>query len=443
MQDISIIMPVYNASMFLEETVNSILMQTYSNFELICINDASMDNTIEILREFQKKDERIQIIENEKRLGAAGSRNKGIDVAQGRYITFLDGDDIFEEEMLELAYNKIEETNADIVVYEYMHVDSKKIYEKRHIYHTDNFKKQFTEQTFSIQDFDPIAYTKWSASPCNKLYRLRTIKENKLKFQSLSSANDVYFVEMVLLLSSRIIALDSEKVMVYARDHNTSTRISFNRDPRCVYYAMKEVGNALIERDCFEALGEYYYLKTFYYLCGAILKTKGEEDKRLFYEFLHNEGVKELISINRKTYEKCDNDIHELFQKFITLEFDTKWFLYENTLTYYLYKKSDRIKNLFIYYKNKKRILWGAGEYGKVFLKFINDNCLTISAVVDISIKKQGTSIEGYIVENPLNSVDDDSVVFTTSYSVSREVEKVLNNKKVLLIDIGQLLGKD
>ena len=103
---ISIIMPLYNAAKYLEESINSIRKQTFEDFELICMNDASTDDTLEILRHFRKNDARIKIFSNEERKGAAFSRNRGMKEAGGTYLSFLDGDDIFEEEISGIPSNR-------------------------------------------------------------------------------------------------------------------------------------------------------------------------------------------------------------------------------------------------------------------------------------------------------------------------------------------------
>ena len=91
---ISVIMPVYNSEKYLREAINSILCQTFKDFELIIINDGSADNSRSIIQEFQKQDTRIKLIENEKNLGISRSLNLGIDHAVGKYIARMDSDDI-------------------------------------------------------------------------------------------------------------------------------------------------------------------------------------------------------------------------------------------------------------------------------------------------------------------------------------------------------------
>jgi len=143
MISISIIMPLYNAEKYLDEALRCIQRQTYKEYELICIDDASTYTTIDILRRFQSEDNRIRIFSNKERLGAARSRNIGVREAKGEYLSFLDGDDIFEEEMLEALYNVMKRQDVDIVIFEYQHVPSGCIYEKKIIQHSDKFREKY------------------------------------------------------------------------------------------------------------------------------------------------------------------------------------------------------------------------------------------------------------------------------------------------------------
>jgi len=99
---VSIITPVHNAYSHIEETIQSILKQTFTDWELILIDDYSSDMGIHILNKYEELDPRIHLFENPKNLGAAISRNKGIEMAKGRFIAFLDSDDLWEPNKLEL-----------------------------------------------------------------------------------------------------------------------------------------------------------------------------------------------------------------------------------------------------------------------------------------------------------------------------------------------------
>ena len=101
---ISIIMPVYNAEKFLDESVRSVLNQTFNDFEFIIVNDCSTDNSLNIIKGYLKKDKRIVLIKNKKNIGVAASRSKGLKIAKGKYIVVFDADDVCLKNRLELQY---------------------------------------------------------------------------------------------------------------------------------------------------------------------------------------------------------------------------------------------------------------------------------------------------------------------------------------------------
>ena len=100
-QKISIVVPVYNAEKFLDDTIQTVLDQTYLNWELLFVNDCSLDRSVEIIKKYLQQEGRIKLFTNARNSGAALSRNKGIDEAVGDYIAFLDADDLWEPTKLE------------------------------------------------------------------------------------------------------------------------------------------------------------------------------------------------------------------------------------------------------------------------------------------------------------------------------------------------------
>ena len=102
---VSVITASYNCAKFIEESIKSVLNQTYDNLELIIIDDCSTDNTEEIVNEYIKKDSRIKFYRLNNNSGAAVARNKGLDEATGRFIAFLDSDDIWDKQKLEKQIN--------------------------------------------------------------------------------------------------------------------------------------------------------------------------------------------------------------------------------------------------------------------------------------------------------------------------------------------------
>jgi glycosyltransferase involved in cell wall biosynthesis len=96
MTKVSIVTPLYNCSDYLEQTIQSILYQTYQNWEMIMVDDCSKDNSIEIAQKYVAQDNRIKLIKLEQNSGAAVARNIAIEESKGRYIAFLDADDIWK-----------------------------------------------------------------------------------------------------------------------------------------------------------------------------------------------------------------------------------------------------------------------------------------------------------------------------------------------------------
>ena len=112
---ISIIMPVYNTGNYLIESLESLRGQTFADFEIICVDDASSDpKTIQILNEYQEKESRLSVIHLSINVGAGEARNIGFLRAVGEYVIFLDADDIYCKDMLRKMYNKIVEEKADV-----------------------------------------------------------------------------------------------------------------------------------------------------------------------------------------------------------------------------------------------------------------------------------------------------------------------------------------
>lgn len=111
---VSIIVPVYNASEYLNKCLDSIIEQTFKKLEIILVNDGSTDNSIDIINEYAKKDKRIIIIDKENE-GVSIARNTGIKRSTGEYITFVDSDDYLEKDAIEKMYNIVTSKNVDIV----------------------------------------------------------------------------------------------------------------------------------------------------------------------------------------------------------------------------------------------------------------------------------------------------------------------------------------
>lgn len=121
MKKVSIVMPVYNAASTLDRCIGSILAQTYSEYEIICVDDGSKDNSLEILNNYAKKDSRIKVIASEHG-GTSHTRNVGLKHADGYYLEFIDADDDLDPQFIEKMVGLIEKTGSDLAICRYNHV---------------------------------------------------------------------------------------------------------------------------------------------------------------------------------------------------------------------------------------------------------------------------------------------------------------------------------
>lgn len=120
---VSIVTAVYNSEFFIESTIESVRHQTFTNWELILIDDCSTDNSVKLIKEMMAEDSRIKLLKNENNSGAAITRNRGIQIASGRYLSFLDSDDIWMPNFLERSLKFLKSNNTSFVFSSYERVD--------------------------------------------------------------------------------------------------------------------------------------------------------------------------------------------------------------------------------------------------------------------------------------------------------------------------------
>lgn len=444
MIETSVIMPLYNASRYLGEALQSILKQKYKDFELICINDASTDNTMDILYNHAQIDGRIKILTNEERMGAAYSRNRGIKEAVGDYVVFLDGDDIFDEELLELACQEIKRADADIVLYETQHVPTEQIYEKRFKVRSSKFIEKYCKDTFTPRECSPPIFLTWSVTTWSKLYKRSFICSNQIEFQSLSCCNDIYFGYMALLLADRVIMLSDRRVMVYVRDHHEISRISYSRDPMCAYYAMEKLANEIERRGLFEKLFRHYYCALYNLFVYTLKAEKIKEKSEDFYDFLKNEGIEKLTLLYKQKDLNLDDYIVNLLSKFEEFDSASEWYKYESSLSCRLEEKAREVIELIENYcDNGFRIaLWGAGIYGKAFLGFLKYHHVEIEAVIDQDENKWGQKICGYRIMRPEEIIGEIQVIIASSNQVYEDLVNKLKTKDINVVNILEIIGK-
>lgn len=194
---ISVIIPVYKVEKYLPECIDSIIKQDLEDIEIICINDGSPDNCLEILNKYKEKDSRITVIDQEN-LGVSAARNRGIEIAKGEYITFVDPDDWIDIDTYKLAYERAIKDNVDILSFG--------LSDNRNDIGCYNSVKE----TLYLNDSFDALFWNWHCINCwNKLYKKELVINSGVRFiENVNFSEDQCFNFMMFPLAKSIKILD-------------------------------------------------------------------------------------------------------------------------------------------------------------------------------------------------------------------------------------------
>lgn len=149
--EISVIIPVYNVESYLRECLDSLVNQTFEDTEIICVDDGSDDSSLDILKEYEAKDNRFKVFENSHE-GPSAARNTGLDNAGGKYIYFMDSDDFIEADALEKLYGIAEKNGTDIVMFKLINLDDETGERYPSDYYDMEYLKDFEGRVFAYDD---------------------------------------------------------------------------------------------------------------------------------------------------------------------------------------------------------------------------------------------------------------------------------------------------
>lgn len=258
MSMVSIVIPVYNTSKYLSECLNSLINQTYENLEIVCVDDESTDNSLDILKRYAGVDSRIKVYskKNDHKGGAASARNFGLEKATGKYIMFLDSDDFFEIDMIEKMVEKAEKNQAEIVICGAQDFDdiSQKVVGLNKKIEVDLAPNK---ECFSYQDCPKYIFQIAEFIAWNKLFSLKLIRSNNLFFESIPISDDQYLPALALVLAKRITIVD-EHFINYRINTGTSQVDSQARHPEAAYQATYSIVKRFKELGVYEAVKQSY-----------------------------------------------------------------------------------------------------------------------------------------------------------------------------------------
>ncbi len=303
---VSVIMPIYNAGEYLSRAIGDVLSQTLSDIELICIDDGSTDDSFDILEDLHQKDERITLI-SEKNFGPSVARNKGLSHASGKYIMFLDADDMFEPTLIESLYRIAERDNLDVAVigFDIFNDSQNKIFPATDepnaaIFHGGvvTSKNEHPDHILS----STTGYV-W-----NKLFRASFLRDKKLTFDpDLYVFEDVHFT-CCAMATAESVGMAPGK-LVHHRIYSEQSRATLFRK----YYGQVPVVYAKI-REFLMQRGMYIPLKKGYLnfsagRCYRIYNLLWNDGKERLWNLLHSQYCAELDWLN---HDKADFESMEV-----------------------------------------------------------------------------------------------------------------------------------
>ena len=292
---ITVVIPVYNAERTIEKCIDSLLSQSYKNIEIILINDCSTDGSLDICNNYIDKHSNIKVLSNRKNSGVSYTRNRGIDVAKGKYICFVDSDDYVEADYLEILYNIYQEYDLFPICGFVFHDEYSGGKPVEYCWSGGSEKVSLGE---AFRLYDELYLTAlW-----NKLFLNKIIKEKCIRFDTaLSMGEDIKFtVEYLLKLETEFVYVTDKMPYHYMKLNNTSLMADFAKG------GMKS-GEELL--DLIKSLVEKYNFKA-----DIIMQIEMENKKNtLIYFIMHD-----------KTYSKKEKiaKIREINPDFSNLDYN-------------------------------------------------------------------------------------------------------------------------
>ncbi len=352
MVKISVIIPVYNVSEFLEEAISSLLDQTFTDFELICVNDGSKDNSLEILNDFAKKDSRVIVIDKENG-GCGSARNRGLDEATGEYIYFFDPDDYILPNAFEELYNNITSNQSDLVIFKIAwFMEGEPIDYNRPLFNFDKIFKgvDFNNFTFTYKDVKSHVLNSGFA-PWSKLYRKSFLdKYDDFRFDLGVAFDDVPFHVKSMVRAEKIsFAPDYFYHYRYANPNSVNNTSSNGMD---IMKIVNIVEDFLKREGYFNELKEEFYFFKLNQITMYMISSNSEDYFNLAKKTLlesNEEEIKGIPEFLLKKYywiiESNSFGEYKLKEQIDVLESDINRLSNENKSLIKQKKKQEKISN--------------------------------------------------------------------------------------------------
>ena len=328
MPAISVIVPIYNGEQFIHKCIDSVLSQTFSDLELIIVDDGSTDNCPQICDEYAKKDSRVIVIHGTNK-GVSIARNIGLAAASGEYVAFCDGDDYFKANLLERTYSTAVEKHADVVSFNLQRMSDEAISIDEKPNEPDII--DLDKETRFDMLYKVVTWQTKGWQACRSIFRRQIIEDHHIQFCDTCGnfAEDLGFTLEYLLYASRIIFID--EYLYYYYDVRQNSMMNKSKH----VYKINEVNELS------------------YYLKPIMTKVLSEEQFSVIHHHILQNQVVDLYSVNSKQDFQEWNELLKSLDK-------TAYFLDENQQYYIVYRKQKGIfglRGVKRYFSSKKSII--------------------------------------------------------------------------------------
>lgn len=287
---VSIIVPVYNNEKYLEKCINSIVKQTLKEIEIILVDDGSTDKSLNILKNYESKDKRIKVL-SQVNMGPSCARNKGLHIAKGEYVGFVDSDDWIDLDFYEKLYNAAKKYNADISV-----AGIKRHRSYKWKYHLQINKEEFTDdknKKFLLCDVPDKCY------PVNKIYKLSKLNQYNILFEPGVYFEDRLFTAQVLVYLDGLVTVPNIYYN-YWTNPNSIVKTKSEKKTKDSLYTKEKMIKFLTDNDIYIM----HKIKKYKFFGLTYLKIKYNRDEKEIKIF-------NLITIKTKI-KSFTNKIHIL-----------------------------------------------------------------------------------------------------------------------------------
>lgn len=276
MPELSVVIPIYNAEEHLEQCLESLVSQTLKEIEILCVDDGSTDGSAAILSDYAQRDNRFIVLRQQNR-GAGVARNKGLEVARGEYVIFLDADDFFAPDLLKKMYAQAVCSEADIVICNgRAYNTSSGQYRDVANYLRTSLVKGIP--VFSRRDIPDHILTVTNPVPWNKLFRRGFLLREQLHFQPLQNCNDLYMVLLSLCVAERISSID-EPLVSYRENSGRNLQSRKRAAPLCFIEALEALYDELHRRGLFEAVEKSFVNMAVRMTAWNMITTRGWDSR--------------------------------------------------------------------------------------------------------------------------------------------------------------------